>query len=171
MLRHRPEHDASEQTGYAGKVMAALGAAARLIALASPVLAVIGFVTLANSILWPAALTIGLAMLVIVLQEFATDLWSVVKRDRGMSRNALAPVLIGFGLVVLAMPLLALIWGASNSDLGEAWMSLRNGFSLGGVKLSPGAVLTFVVVFTLGYMATRVVQVTVRTSILSLIHI
>lgn len=166
VLRHRPEHDASEQTGYAGKVMAALGAAARLIALASPVLAVIGFVTLANSILWPAALTIGLAMLVIVLQEFATDLWSVVKRDRGMSRNALAPVLIGFGLVVLAMPLLALIWGASNSDLGEAWTSLRNGFSLGGVKLSPGAVLTFVVVFTLGYMATRVVQGTVRTSIL-----
>ena len=50
------------------------------------------------------------------------------------------------------------------ADLREAWTQLRQGVSLGGVRLSPGAVLTFLVVFTLGYMVTRVVQATVRTS-------
>lgn len=166
VLRHRPELSGSDMPGYPGKVMAGLGAVARIIAIAAPLLALAGFVTLANATLWSTVLTIGLAMLVIVLQEFATDLWAVVKRDRNISRNALAPVLIGFALVIGALPVLALIWGASPADLREGWTQLRQGVSLGGVRLSPGAVLTFLVVFTLGYMVTRVVQGTVRTSIL-----
>lgn len=75
-------------------------------------------------------------------------------------------MLIGFLLVIGAMPLLALLWGASASDLGEAWTRLRQGISLGGVRLSPGAIITFVVVFSIGYAVTRAVQGTVRTSIL-----
>ena len=166
LLRNHPANAGDEGTAYRTRVMAALGWAGRLIALVSPVLALAGYVLLANSLLWPAAMTIGLAMFVILLQEFVTDLWAIIKRDRGVSRDALAPVLIGFLLVIGAMPLLALLWGANASDLGEAWTRLRQGVSLGGVRLSPGAIITFVVVFSIGYVVTRALQGTVRTSIL-----
>ena len=40
------------------------------------------------------------------------------------------------------------------------------GISLGGVTLSPGAILTFLVIFAVGYLVTRGVQGAFRNSIL-----
>src|SRR5690606_21060555 len=51
-------------------------------------------------------------------------------------------------------------------DLPGLSTRIRQGISLGGIRLSPGAILTFVVVFALGYMATRLLQGTVRNTIL-----
>lgn len=151
---------------YRPRVVAATGAIARLTAVAVPVMALVGYVNFANALLWPVALSVGLVMLVILLQEFIADLYAMAKRDTTASRDALGPVLIGFGLVLASIPVFALIWGATPSDLAEWWTALRQGVQLGGVSLSPGAILTFVLVFGLGYFVTRVVQGAVRNSIL-----
>ncbi len=151
---------------YRPRVVAATGAIARITAVVVPVLALVGYVNFANALLWPVALSVGLVMLVILLQEFIADLYAMAKRDPTASRDALGPVLIGFALVLASIPVFALIWGAQPSDLAEWWTALRRGVQLGGVSLSPGAILTFVVVFGLGYFVTRVVQGAVRNSIL-----
>lgn len=152
--------------GYRNRIVAILGNLARLVAVVAPLALLAGFVTMANALLWPMSMTVGLVALVILLQEFATDLWVLIRRNRDGSRNDLTPVLIGFALILLSLPILALIWGARATELAEFWTRLRQGISLGGVRLSPGAIITFIVVFALGYVLTGVVQGVLRTSIL-----
>ncbi|MDO5369338.1 mechanosensitive ion channel family protein [Paracoccus sp. (in: a-proteobacteria)] len=166
ILHRANAYTAPGTPGYRNRIIAILGNLARLAAVVAPLALLGGLVTMANALLWPMAMTVGLVTLVILLQDFATDLWVLVRRNRDGSRNDLTPVLIGYGLVLLSLPLLALIWGARSTELAEFWTQLRQGISLGGVRLSPGAILTFILVFGLGYMLTGVVQGLVRTSIL-----
>lgn len=155
-----------ETAPYRYRVAAALGGVSRVIALVVPVLAVIGYVTAANSLLWPWLNTLGLVALVLLLQGFIDGLWVIIKGGEEGASNALAPVLIGFGLALAALPLLALIWGAQSSDLVELWMQVRNGLRIGGITVSPAAILTFFAVFAIAYLLTRALQVAVGASIL-----
>lgn len=166
ILRRAPSYTTPGTPGYRTRVVGFAGNLARLAAVIAPLALVVGFVTMANALLWPMAMTVGLLALLILLQEFSTDLWVLLRRNRNGARDDLTPVLIGFALVLLSLPVLALIWGARGTELVEAWTRLRQGVTLGGVRLSPGAILTFIIVFTLGYLLTRVVQGTVRNSIL-----
>ncbi|HRO16126.1 MAG TPA: DUF3772 domain-containing protein, partial [Paracoccus sp. (in: a-proteobacteria)] len=166
ILRGSIRHGSAETPGYRLRIVATVGSVGRLVALAAPVLALIGYVSMANALLWPTVESIGLIGLIILLQEFIADVYALAKRGAKGSRDALAPVLIGFALVVLSLPLFALIWGARGSDLDEAWTRLRQGIRLGGVQLSPGAILTFAAVFVVGFFLTRLIQGTFRNSIL-----
>ncbi|MEO1309140.1 MAG: mechanosensitive ion channel domain-containing protein, partial [Pseudomonadota bacterium] len=76
------------------------------------------------------------------------------------------PVLTGLGLVLLALPVLALSWGARVADLTELWARFLEGFSLGETRISPENFLTFVIVFGVGYLLTRIIQGTLRNTIL-----
>ena len=53
---------------------------------------------------------------------------------------------------------------ASTANLGPGFDSI--GMALGGVRLSPGAIVTFLAVFVVGYGITRFIQGAFRTSIL-----
>lgn len=166
ILRKAVAFDSCETPPYRVRITAVVGSLVRVLSVLVVLAALSGYVSLANGTLWPAVKTVALLAALILLQEFIADLYGMALRNRDMGRDALAPVLIGFALVLASVPLFALIWGARGSDLAEAWTTLRNGVSLGGVRLSPGAVLTFLIVFALGYMATRAVQGAVRNSIL-----
>ena len=108
--------------------------------------------------------------LLIVLQDFIADLYGLAVGGRGAARESLIPGLIGFALVLLSVPFFALIWGARGNDLSEAWGKAKEGISLGGVSLSPMGILTFMLVFALGYSATRFVQGAFRNTILPKTH-
>ena len=62
--------------------------------------------------------------------------------------------------------MLALIWGARVSDLTELWARAREGFSFGETRIAPTDFLVFAAVFMSGYLATRLVQGALRTSVL-----
>lgn len=137
-----------------------------MVAIIAPVLAMIGYMNAASALIWPSALSLALAGTIILLQGFFADIYAAFMRDAEGARDALIPVLVGFALVLLSVPLFALIWGMPAAEIGELWMRFRAGMSLGGVKVSPSAILTFALVFSIGYMLTRLLQGTLRNTVL-----
>jgi potassium efflux system protein len=143
--------------------------AGRLIMLASvlaPVLSVLGYGLAARSILQPTVLTLGLMAVVMLLHVLLAELYAFVVRDESVKRESLVPLLGAFALITLALPVVALIWGARVEDLSEIWTRFRDGYTIGDTRISPGDIATFLIVFGVGYAATRLVQGVMRGSIL-----
>lgn len=166
ILRRLPRWAGTDSPSFRVRILAGCGAISRVIALLAPLMALIGMVSAANALIWPWTITIGLIFLLILLQDFTADLFQMFTRGQEGAREGLGPVLIGFALILLSAPLFALIWGARPADIAEAWTRIGQGVSLGGVRLSPGGVLTFIVVFAFGYSVTRFLQGAFRSTIL-----
>lgn len=136
------------------------------VAIATPVLAAIGYAAAAHAIFMPAVLTLAIFGVVLLLQRFVNDLWDLRSGEVAQDTGPLAPVLIGFMLFLVALPILALVWGARVEDLFEVWARFRAGFSIGETQISPTDFITFVAVFAVGYLLTRFIQGTLRTSVM-----
>ncbi|MDP2740136.1 MAG: DUF3772 domain-containing protein [Pseudorhodobacter sp.] len=152
--------------GTSSRITRLVGDASIAVAFVAPMLAAVGYVSAANALIWPSLLSLGLVALLMVVQRFAADVYALVLRSEKAAQDALVPVLIGFVLSIAALPALALIWGMRPAELEELWTSFRAGISLGGARISPASFLTFAVVFGVGYGFTRVLQSTLKTSIL-----
>lgn len=161
-----PDHTGDDEVGFRNRIVSLLGRGAVLIGGVSPLLAAIGYIPAAEALVFPAATSLGLLGLLYILQILASDIYAVITRNEDGARNALVPVLVGFGLVLAAMPVFALIWGARLADLTEMWTRLREGFTLGETRISPTDFLFFAVLFGIGIMVTRLFQGALRGSIL-----
>lgn len=148
------------------KFMTLVRRATYLLGFVSPVLAAFGYVNAAEALIYPAASTLALLAALLVLQRFLGDVYGWLSGKGSEARDSLFAVLIGFLLVTLALPLLALIWGARVADLTELWSRFLEGFQIGGTRISPTAFLTFAIVFAIGYALTRLVQGSLRNSLL-----
>lgn len=153
-------------TPYRYKAAAVIGEISRFVAIVSPLIAVAGYVSAANSLLWPWLSTLGLLGIVLLVQQFLVDIWVIIRRGNEAARESLAPVMIGFALTLAALPLFALIWGARIADLKEMWTQIRHGIRLGSITLSPTAMITFILVFSVVYLGTRGLQGVFKNSIL-----
>lgn len=78
----------------------------------------------------------------------------------------LLPFVVGFLLSLGILPVLAIIWGARTADVAETWRLVTEGVEVGGVTLSLGIVVSLVVVFFLGAIATRWIQRGLRETVL-----
>ena len=144
-----------------------LGRALVAVGIAAPLVALVGYYSVASAVVFPTILSLGLLALVTVLAAVARDAYAYLTgADEAAARDALLPVLAGFGLVLLSLPVFALIWGARVSDLTELWARFQEGFQIGGTRISPTEFVTFAVVFAIGYVVTRIVQSTLKTSVL-----
>jgi small-conductance mechanosensitive channel len=137
-----------------------------LLAYLAPMLAVLGYLNAAEALIYPVILTLGLLAGLLVLQRFAGDLYGWISKRGEAARDSLLTVLVGFGLALMALPLLALIWGARVADLTEIWAKFLAGFQIGETRISPTNFLLFAMVFAAGYMLTRLVQSSLRNSLL-----
>ncbi len=152
---------------YRNQVIGLLGKGEMTVACVAPVLAAIGYVSAARGILLPTIASMALFAALLVMQRFVGDLYALLTKSRDEdAQNALAPVLIGFTLTLLALPLLALIWGARTSDLTELFARFREGFQIGQTHISPASFVTFAVIFAIGMVLTRLVQGALRSSVL-----
>ncbi|WP_122076152.1 DUF3772 domain-containing protein [Pseudophaeobacter sp. EL27] len=133
---------------------------------AAPIVAAIGYVNAAEALIYPAISTLLLLAALFIVQRFAGDLFGFLSGQGEAARDSLVLVGVGFCLSLLSLPLLALIWGARVADLTELWSTFLGGFTIGETQISPVAFLSFAVVFAIGYGLTRVVQSTLRTSLL-----
>ena len=141
---------------------------AGFIALISPVLAAIGFINAATAIFYPFIQTIALLSFLLILQALVGDIYSafISKTEKSEPDDALLPILIGFFLIIMALPVFALIWGARSVDLLEIWNAVQKGIPIGDARLSLVNLLTFFVIFTIGYLTTRLLQSALKGSVL-----
>ncbi|MCT2538937.1 DUF3772 domain-containing protein [Sedimentimonas flavescens] len=168
LLRVHVKNEAagSPESSFRTSVMGAVGSLLLAVGVVGPLLGGIGYVNAANAIVWPMVETLLLIGLILVLQKFLAELYVLLTDSGNEGRDSLVPVLMGFMLVLLSMPILALFWGARVEDLVELWVTFRNGINLGGVRISPSVFITFAIIFSIGYAATRILQRALRTSIL-----
>jgi potassium-dependent mechanosensitive channel len=167
LRRHaRSDPGGADAVSYATRLIGFVGRGAIIMGITAPVIGAVGYVAAASAIVYPAALSLALVGLLIVLQQLVVDAYVFVTRREDALNEALAPVLISFGLTLLALPVFALIWGARVADMTELWSRFQEGFFLGNTRISPTEIVFFGVVFAIGFGLTRLFQGALRTSIL-----
>ena len=172
LLRHfggevvEQEDDEVTRAGTLGRLVRSLGTFAIVVAVAAPALQTVGLFNASEFILHPTVLTLVILGLVLALQRFFADVYGVVTGQGTASREALAPIFFSLVLLLLALPVLALAWGVRVSDLTEVWAAFRRGFAIGDSRISPTDFLTFALIFTFGYLATRLAQGALKNNVL-----
>lgn len=155
------------ETKFRKRILSITGQFMMAVGIVGPVLALIGYGVAARALVYPAMVSVALLALLTLLSHVVRDIYSVITRgDEERGRNALFPVLISFAMVLASLPLFALIWGARSSDLTEIWDQLSKGFVIGDTRISPAQFMTFALIFALGYMLTKLVQSTLKSTVL-----
>ncbi len=145
---------------------------AQTIAVAAPLLAAIGYYAASRFAFYPVVMSgaaIGIGVLLFYAVHEAVEGFVAPEgseADRMPSRMQLIPVIVGFLLVCAAVPVLALIWGADAADIGSAWRFFAQGFRIGETTISPLSFFSFLVVFSIGYLLTGLVQRILARSVL-----
>ena len=165
-LHARSADESEPDRTFRKQLISILSKAIAVVAIAGPSLSAIGYFKLGYSIVFPTIFSLQTLGFLVILQRVVTEFYVLVTRNRDGARDALTPVLAGFALALLSVPLFALIWGARVTDLTELWSRFRAGFSVGGTRISPTEFLLVVVVFAIGYVITRLVQGTLRNTVL-----
>ncbi len=167
LLAHvRAGHSGDQEGSYRDGLIRLLGQFVIAVAVVAPLLAAVGYFQAAQFLEFPTILSLALLGFLLVLQRVVAELYALLSGNREGAQESLVPVLLNFVLTLLSTPVLALIWGARMADLSELWARFQNGFTIGKTTISPTIFLTFAVLFTLGYMATKLVQGALKTSVL-----
>ncbi len=153
--------------GFSQRIVGMLAQALMLVAVCGPILAAIGYLNAAEAIMTPTALTLGLLGVLVALQAPIRDIYAVISRGTAESAaESLIPILINFALAFSALPMLALIWGMRVEQLTEIYTAFWGGFRVGGTTITPSTILAVILVFALGYTATRLLQGALKTTVL-----
>ncbi|MEM6577978.1 MAG: DUF3772 domain-containing protein [Pseudomonadota bacterium] len=158
------EEDGSE--GYGTRMTRLLSVALVVIAFLAPAIAAAGYFELSQFMLYPTLASLQLIGLLHILQRLVIEVYVLVTGNRQSASESLVPILFGFVLSLLSLPIFAIFWGARPADISELWTQLSDGYEIGGVLISPTNFMTFAAVFALGYAATRLLQGAFRSTIL-----
>ncbi|MDF0602020.1 DUF3772 domain-containing protein [Psychromarinibacter sp. C21-152] len=165
--RPNDPHGEAVAAAFAHSTQRLIGQALVLVGFASPLLAAIGYLNAADFVIQPMALTLLLLGVLRVFHDLVVELHALFTgRTAEESHQALGPSAVSFLLVLASVPLFALIWGARVADLTEIWAMAREGVMLGDTRLSPGTLLTLILVFIVLYAATRLFQGALKSTIL-----
>ncbi len=154
------------ETRFLDRLIYVLGKAAMVIGVGASVFAAIGYVQAAEALLYPAIGSLGLIVGLLFVMQLVDDVYALLSKAEDEADTALIPSLINFALVIVSIPLFAMIWGVRPTELLEFWQMLQEGFRIGETRISPTNILSFLIVFTIGYMLTRVLQGGLESSVL-----
>jgi len=154
-------------------LLAAARIIARAVALFAPALALMGYFAASRFLFHPlvfSAAAIGVCVLLFSRVHDAVHRLTAPEAGAdeaaAPSRAQLIPVLLGLLLICALAPVLALIWGADVTDLSFVWRMISEGFEVGEVTIAPLDFFSFVLVFSVGYLLTRIVQGILARSVL-----
>ena len=141
--------------------------------LAGPISAAIGYSNIGSKLVFATILTLAVIFALFVIFTLISFLFSeiIIKNQNkniqeSSSKGSLFNVFLAFILACCAIPLLALIWGARVVDIQDVWLSLKDGVVLGDTRISISDFITFVIIFSIGYTLTRLLQSALRLSVL-----
>ena len=97
MNRSEPGGDEGRAV-YRARLVRLLARGVILFGIISPILAAVGYISAASALVFPSAMTLALAALLYLAQGLVGDIYAAI--TRGEDQDALAPVLISFGLAV-----------------------------------------------------------------------
>ncbi|WP_372614930.1 DUF3772 domain-containing protein [Aquicoccus sp.] len=162
----RIAEDDAATPGYIDQLLLLLARALQAVAIAGVLLALGGYFEAARTLTFSMLSSVLLLAFVMILQRLVAELWVLFSGVGEEGRDGLVPVLAGFVLSLAAAPFLAMIWGARSTELIELWTQVNSGFMLGETRISPVDFLTFAIVFAAGYTITRLLQGTLRNTVL-----
>ena len=173
---YTPTNDDDDPSMIGRRLMIFGALAMRLVAVASVLLSLGGYYAASRYLFIPTTKTLGLlagGMLIFIMIRDGVDAYlssgtddaapSTEQKSGGLR---LLPIFAGFMIFLAMIPQLALIWGARNADLVEAWSLISGGLQMGDVRLSPVDFLTFALVFISVYMVSRLLQTLLRKAVL-----
>lgn len=140
--------------------------AASIAGIFGPVVATAGYDELGALLVFSTIASLALVTAVYIAQLTIHKIYQLFMGSDSKDPQGLIPVLLGIVLSLASIPGFALIWGAREGDLTEIWARFLEGFQLGQTRISPTDFLTVVLVFLVGYLLTRLVQGTLRNSVL-----
>ena len=88
------------------------------------------------------------------------------RQQASEDQKSLLPIVILILLTLIVTPLLALIWGATQTDISDLWRVVNEGLQIGDMRLSIDSFLTVVIVFVIGLVLTRWLQRALKSSVL-----
>ncbi|WP_340109209.1 mechanosensitive ion channel domain-containing protein [Pikeienuella sp. HZG-20] len=177
---------AGDAAGAAYQCLLALRRTMVGVAVAAPLLALIGYDFAARFLFFPfvrSLILIAAGYLIFYVVSAAVDIRIADRAERDGAaapqaedadgepaptgqRLRLLPIFTGFLLICAGAPILAMIWGASVADLQAAYRALSDGLVIGEMVFSPVDFFVFALFFAVGYMLTRSVQKVLKSSIL-----
>lgn len=165
--QNRLSADTDAADSFFDRMLRLAAKAVMLLSVLAVTLGAVGYVIAAQQIVFPLITSLALGAFAVSLHRLVTAIYEAVVGDEheGVS-EALVPALAGMALAILAMPTLALIWGVRLTDLLEIWARFGEGFTLGEARISPANILSFMLVFVIGFLLTRGVQGALASSVL-----
>jgi small-conductance mechanosensitive channel len=158
--------DAKADGAISAQVISLLAKALRAVAIVGMVLVAVGYARGAAALVFPAIYTVFLGGLIGILHRGLIRFLSLLSGDQESVESSLWSVLLAFLLLIAAVPLVLLFWGAGPQYISELIQKIGAGLRVGDVTISPREVLIFIAVFGVGYGLTRLLQSTLRNSVL-----
>jgi len=136
--------------------------------IAGPALSAIGYSKAGSTLVYAMVQTLALTGALFIIYSLLVNFISSLSISHDQPNDerptgGIYKIILSFVLLCAAIPVFALIWGASVSDLTDVWYNLNKGVSLGETRISIYDILIFFLIFFIGYTITKLLQSVLRT--------
>ena len=144
----------------------------KIISLVSPILGLIGYFYASQKILYNSIFSFFLISVSFVFFNIIKDIFKrlIISKKSNVeefeNKNSFFPVISGFFIFLINIPIFALIWGADLSDIFQIWEKLNDGVKIGSANITLPNILSFIIIFSLGFLLTQLIKKTLSQSIL-----
>lgn len=141
----------------------------KAIVLGAVAAALLGYAFLARQLFTSVSLTLAIIAIGVYLQKSVGVLCDSLSEGRLAAHKLtlrLVQLVSSVVITLVALPLIAIVWGYSAQEISDGLIALRSGIEFGDITLSIGDVFTFALFFVLGWIVTRWVQRILKISIL-----
>lgn len=160
----------NDQRPFSDTVLSGITMLARAAVVLGVILAFAGYGLAGDYLVFPVLYSLALLGAFFALEAIITGLISEFGSRGGFPAGSikigLVRVFVGLVLFIMAMPVLALAWGATTSDILGAWQAAREGLPIGNQRVTATDVFRFVITFASGVILTTLIQSILQRSVL-----